>query len=136
MNRKVLLAYQLITSFSDTCTGILLIVVPGLTLTLMGVTAPAGWLVYIAYIGAFVLGVGLCCFYGVRLILRGDHGRQLGTVWLLTAVMRASVAVFVAQQVAVGMLSTGWTAVAVFDGACVLVQALGLQKKWTRYAAL
>ncbi|MFP5275946.1 MAG: hypothetical protein ACLGPM_02430 [Acidobacteriota bacterium] len=135
MNRTLLLAYQWLTGLSDTCTGLLLIVAPGLTLTLMGVPAPAGQLVYIAYIGAFVLGVGLCCLYGVRLILRGDTGRQLGTVWLLTAVLRASVAAFVAQQVMTGALSSGWIGVAGFDGACVAIQAAGLWKGWVKYAA-
>ena len=136
MSRTILLAYQVLTGLSDTCTGILLILAPGLTLNLMGVPAPAGQFVYIAYIGAFVLGVGLCCLYGVRLILRRDTGHQLGTVWLLTAIMRACVAAFVAQQVAAGALSSAWIAVAAFDGACVLVQAAGLWKGWVNNAAL
>lgn len=135
MNRTILLAYQLLTGLSDTCTGILLILAPALTLSLMGIAPPAGQLVYIAYIGAFVLGVGLCCLYGVRLIVRGDIHHQLGTVWLLTALLRASVAAFVAQQVAAGALATGWLAVACFDGACVAIQAFGLRKDWVKYAA-
>lgn len=136
MSRTLLLAYQLLTGLSDTGTGVLLMLAPALTLNLMGVAAPAGQLVYIAYIGAFVFGVGLCCLYGARLILRGDARRQLGTVWLLTAILRASVAAFVAQQVAAGALSSGWIAVAVFDGVCVLMQALGLQKNWVKHATL
>lgn len=136
MNRTALLVYQLLTGISDTFTGVLLIVAPRLTLHLMGVAAPAGQLVYIAYIGAFVFGVGLCGLFGVRLIRRGDRRRQLGTVWLLTALMRASVAVFVAQQVIAGNLSSGWAAVAAFDGACVLIQAIGLRKGWVNCAAL
>ena len=136
MNRSLLLAYQLLTGISDTCTGALLIVAPGLTLALMRVDAPAGQLVFISYIGAFVFAVGLCCLYGARLILRGDIRRQLGTVWLLTALMRASVAVFVTVQVLGSMLPAGWIAVAAFDGACVLIQAAGLRKGWTSHAAL
>lgn len=136
MKRKILLVYQLLAGLSDTCTGVLLIAAPALSLSLMGVAAPAAQLVYIAYIGAFVLGVGLCCLYGVRLILRGDLHRQLGTVWLLTGLMRACVAAFVAYQVVIGALSSGWITVAAFDGGCVLIQAIGLRKGWMRYAAL
>jgi hypothetical protein len=135
MNRKMLLAYQLLTGLSDSLTGALLMIAPAWTLLLMRVPAPDTGLVFVAYIGAFVFAVGLCCLYGALLILRGDPARQLATVWLLTAVMRASVAVFVMQQVLAGTLVPAWAPVAAFDGVCVLIQAFGLYNNWVAYAA-
>lgn len=135
MSRKLLYAYQLFTGCSDTLTGILLILAPANTLHLMRVASPVAGLVFVAYVGAFVFAVGLSCLYGARLVQRGDPRGQLGTVWLLTALMRASVAVFVTQQEVAGSLAIGWMPVAVFDGACVLIQAIGLRRNWMAYAA-
>ena len=130
MSRSVLLAYQLLTGISDTCTGALLIIAPSLTLGLMHVDVPAYSLIYVSYIGSFVLAVGLCCLYGARLVIRRDPRRQLATVWLLTALIRLSVAVFVAVQISTGSLAPRWVSVAGFDGLCFLIQAVGLKKNW------
>ncbi len=130
MNRTVLLAYQLLTGLSDACTGALLIVAPTFALGLMQVDVPADGLIYISYIGSFVLAVGLCCLYGARLVIRRDPRRQLATVWLLTALIRLSVALFVAVQISTGTLSSRWISVAGFDGLCFLIQTVGLQKGW------
>lgn len=135
MNRKLLFAYQLLTGCSDTFTGILLIVAPAATLQLMHVASPAADLVFVAYIGSFVFAVGLSCLYGAWVIQRHDPRGQLATIWLLTALMRGSVAIFVAQQVFAGTLESGWMPVAVFDGACVLIQAIGLRRNWVIHAA-
>ena len=45
--------------------------------------------------GAFVLAVGLSYLYGGLLMGRGGSRSRLEAVWLLTAIMRSSVAVFV-----------------------------------------
>ncbi len=135
MNRKLLFTYQLLTGSSDTLTGALLIVAPAAVLQLMRVPAPSAGLVFVAYTGVFVFAVGLCCLYGALLVYRGDSKRQLATVWLLTALMRTSVAVFVTQRVLAATLTPGWLPVAAFDGACVVIQAIGLRKNWMAYAA-
>ena len=130
MSRKVLLAYQLITGASDTFTGALLMIAPALVLGLMHADAPADTLTYVSYIGSFVLAVGLCCLYGARLVIRRDPRRQLATVWLLTALIRMSVAAFVTIQIVNGTLAPQWAPVAGFDGLCFLIQAVGLRKHW------
>jgi hypothetical protein len=133
--RMALLVYQILITLSDSVTGLLLLVAPAFVLRLMGVRAPEGALVFISWIGAFVFAVGLSCLYGARLmVLRACHGR-LETVWLLTAIVRASVAIFVLQHVIIGMLDPGWLTVAFVDGACVLVQGVGLWKGWLHYEA-
>lgn len=134
MKRPLLLAYQLLIGLSDTFTGALLIVAPELTLRLMRLHAPAVALPYLSFIGAFVLSVGLACLYGAALMVRRSRVCQLETVWLLTAISRGSVAVFVLSKLVSGSLETGWLTVALMDGACVLIQAIGLRKGWLCHA--
>jgi len=100
MKRIFLLVYQIGVACSDTLTGASLIIAPAFTLRSMGIVIDDASLVYIRYIGAFVLGVGLSCAYGALvLILRGA-------------------------------LAPGWSGVAVFDGFCALIQGIGLWQEW------
>jgi hypothetical protein len=130
MNRLSILGYQLLTGISDSSTGTLLVVAPALTLRLMHLDTPPNALVYVSFIGAFVLSVGLACLYGALLAYRNGGRTKLEIVWLLTAFTRAGVAVFVLAQVMANALEAGWAMVAIFDGACVFIQALGLRKGW------
>jgi hypothetical protein len=134
MRRPILLAYQLLIGISDTSTGALLIVAPHFTLRLMGLHAPTEALPFISFIGAFVLSVGLSCLYGALLIAHGTPGPRIETVWLLTAFARSSVAIFLVTQILALRLEGGWSTVAVSDGACVVIQAIGLRKGWLRHA--
>jgi hypothetical protein len=135
MSRTILLAYQSIIGISDSVTGALLIVAPAFTLSLMRLHVQDNALVFLSFIGAFVFSVGLSCLYGALLLFRGGCRPQLEIVWLLTAFMRASVAILVLQHVLVGSLETGWLTVAATDAGCVLFQALGLYKGWLAHAA-
>ena len=135
MNRRMLLAYQWLIGVSDTATGALLMVAPRETLEMMHLHASGSELPFLSYIGAFVLSVGMGCLYGAYLLHRDMWAGRLETVWLLTAMTRASVAVFIMVQILVGTLETGWLTVAIFDGACVAIQAAGLYKGWPAHAA-
>jgi hypothetical protein len=135
MKRPILFTYQLLTGLSDFSTGTLLIVAPAFTLRLMGLHLPADALPLLSFVGAFVLSVGLCCLYGGYLAACGVCAGKLENVWMLTAIIRSSVAVFVTAQVLSGMLETGWSTVAVFDAACALIQVIGLRKCWLRHVA-
>jgi hypothetical protein len=130
MTRPILIAYQLLIGMSDTLTGALLILAPEFTLRLMQLQAPSDALTYLSFVGAFVLSVGLSCLYGALLMIGRGSQRSLETVWLLTAFTRASVAIFVAAQIMRHSLPVGWITVAVSDGACVFIQAIGLRKRW------
>ena len=132
MKRTLLLGYQWLTALSDAGTGIMLLLAPEFTLRMMGVQAPADAIVYISYIGAFVFSVGLACLYGVRLLTRRCEPVRLETVWLITAIARAMVAAYVASSVATLRLEPGWIGVALFDGACAVVQGVGVRKGWLR----
>jgi hypothetical protein len=135
MNRPILLAYQLLTGLSDTLTGALLIIAPTLALRLMGLTVPADALPFISFIGAFVFSVGLACLFGTRVVLQRGSPCRVETVWLLTAITRASVAIFVVAQVLDHTLQAGWLTVAFADGACVIIQAIGMRKGWVANVA-
>ena len=135
MNRPLLIGYQLVTGLSDTATGALLLIAPELTLRLMHLEVPSDALIYISFVGAFVMSVGLACLYGALVAYRGGCRTKIEIVWLLTALTRASVAVFLIDQVLSSTLSGGWLPVALFDAACVLIQAVGLRKGWLARAA-
>ena len=136
MNRPILLGYQLLTGVSDSATGALLMIAPVLTLRLLHLHAAGDELPFLSFIGAFVLSVGLACMYGAYLVYRAIARPRLEAVWLLTALTRASVSIFVLAQVAAGTLEAGWLAVALFDGVCVVIQAAGLRGGWLIRAAL
>ncbi len=135
MNRPILYLYQLLTGLSDSLTGALLIVAPGFTLRLMGLRTPADALPYISFIGAFVLSVGLACLYGALIVARRGSPCKMETIWLLTAITRASVAIIVLAQIATHTLEAGWLSVVIADGACVLIQSIGLRKGWLAHVA-
>jgi hypothetical protein len=92
-------------------------------------------LVYLSFIGAFVLSVGLACLYGAYLMIRRGSPCRLEVVWLLTAIIRASVAIFVITQILTHTLEVGWITVAFTDGSCVLIQAMGLRRGWLAHVA-
>jgi hypothetical protein len=135
MKRPILFAYQLAIGLSDASTGALLIVVPAFTLQLMGLHVAADALPYLSFIGSFVLAVGFCCLYGAYLAWCGACSSKLRLIWLLTAILRSSVAIFLLMQVLSRTLEAGWLTVAVFDGVCALIQANGLRKGWLVDAA-
>jgi hypothetical protein len=130
MNRLFLISYQLLIGVSDTLTGALLMTTPAFTLGMMRLHAPADALPYLSFIGAFVLSVGLSCLYGAYLMIRWGSRLRLEAVWLLTAIIRASVAIFVFTQILTHTLEVGWITVSVTDGTCVLIQAIGFRKGW------
>ncbi|HEY1579321.1 MAG TPA: hypothetical protein VGF82_19815 [Terracidiphilus sp.] len=134
MKDLLLFAYQLVAGVSDASTGVLLIAAPLFTLRVMGIAAPNDASPFLSFIGAFVLAVGLCYLYGALLIHRMTGVQRLEAVWLLTAIIRSSVAIFVLAAVLNGSLAPGWLTIAAFDGICVLIQANGLRRGWLHVA--
>lgn len=135
MKRRILIAYQSVIGLSDTLTGALLIIAPVLTLRLMGLQVTVDALPFLSFIGAFVLPVGLACLYGALLLIGKSCVCRLQMVWLLTGFIRASVAIFVVAAVLQHSLEAGWLTVAFTDGACVVIQAIGLRGGWLTDAA-
>jgi hypothetical protein len=131
MKRRVLLGYQLLTGASDTSTGVLLIIAPSTTLYLMRLHVSLESLPFLSYVGIFVLSVGIACLYGAWLLTTYPVlVQKLQTVWLLTAITRGLVAIYVVAKVFSGSLEPGWITVALTDGAFALLQAVGLARGW------
>jgi hypothetical protein len=130
MKKSMLLTYHLLAGCCDACTGALLIIAPAFTLRLMMLHAPDDALIYVSFIGAFVLATGLGYIYGASIILHGCCGTRLHVLWLVTALTRASVAIFITGQLLTRALPTGWITVAATDATCVLIQAIGLRRGW------
>jgi hypothetical protein len=130
MKKSILLVYQIVAGIADAATGAMLIAAPSFTLHRMQLDVPPDALPFLSFIGAFVLAVGLSYLYGALLIRRTGGGPRLEAIWLVTAIVRSSVAVFVVAAIAGGSLEPGWSTIAFFDGACVLLQAVGLRKGW------
>ncbi len=134
MSRRLLLLYQLLTGLSDTSTGLLLILSPALTLHLMRLHVADLALPYLSWIGVFVLSVGLACLYGAWLTGNPLDDPKLEVVWLLTAIPRTLVTLFVVTKMVSGALEPGWFTVAVTDGTFALTQVVGLSRGWLRNA--
>jgi hypothetical protein len=130
-----LLGYQLAAGISDTSTGALLMAAPVFTVRTMGISVPNEATPFLSFIGAFVLAVGLSYLYGALLVRRAGGVQRLEAVWLLTAITRSSVAIFVVGAVASRTLPSGWLSVAIFDGFCVAIQARGLRRGWLSHAS-
>jgi hypothetical protein len=130
MKRNLLLGYQLLTGLSDTATGLLLVVAPAFTLHLMKLHVATDCLPYLSYLGVFVFSVGLACLYGALLVHRPKGADKLEVVWLLTALTRGLVAIFVIEKVVSDTLEPGWLTVAATDGLFAAVQFFGLMRGW------
>ena len=127
MKHSMLVGYQWVTGAVDVCAGVLLYLAPDATLRTMGVRAPMDATPYVSCIGAFMLSVGLSCIYGAFLLRQEATPERLETVWLLTAFARSAVAIYVIKSLLTGELEAPWMAVALFDGVCVVTQAVGLR---------
>ncbi len=108
----------------DLGTGLGLVTAPGWTLARMGVPVPgAEALLYVRFVGAFVAAVGACYLWAAR----RPRGR-LRVAFGLTMWLRGAAGSFSAGAVLAGALAIGWLAVALTDGALVIVQAVLLAK--------
>jgi hypothetical protein len=132
--RRILFFYQLLTGLSDTSTGILLIAAPAVTLHLMGLSARSGSLLFLSFVGVFVLSVGVACLYGAWLARLPVFAFRLREVWILTAIARGLVAIFLLFKMLRGELEPGWSSAAVSDGLLALIQIVGLQRGWLNIA--
>ena len=130
MKTSILLAYHLLAGLSDFATGALLMIAPVFTLGLMHLSVPGDSLPFLSFIGAFVLAVGLSYLNGAMLLRRGGCSSWLESLWVVTALLRGSVASYVTFAVLSGALASGWIVLAAFDGACVVIQVVGLRKGW------
>jgi hypothetical protein len=113
------------TGAMDAVTGLLLIVAPLLVLRLLGIAPLANEsLVFLSWVGVFVMAVGLS--YGLALT-----GRARGeVVWMFTGLVRAMVAAYLTIKVLCGALEPAWLLVAAGDGIVAVAQGAILRAGW------
>ncbi|MEO8617337.1 MAG: hypothetical protein ABI600_19550 [Luteolibacter sp.] len=122
---KFLRNWSVAVGAMDAITGLLLIFFPGLVLGLLGIAPPApDALVFLSWIGVFVMSIGLS--YG---LVFGRRGRG-ETVWVFTSVVRAMVAVFLTFKILSGSMAGAWGLVGVSDAVVAVVQIVILRKGW------
>ena len=111
MNKQQLVIWwSLAVGAMDAVTGLLLVVAPAFVLKLLGIPVPSpDALVFLSWMGVFVAGVGLS--YGLVLIDR----KSGPTVWMITALVRVLVGVFVSWRIMDGSLVPLWAVVALTD---------------------
>ncbi len=131
MNRPRLLSlYSLLAGLSDFATGLMLLAVPTFTLRMMLIPAMPAEPIYMRWIGVFVFATG---FYYLLPWRHRDPvvwRREMATVFLMTAAVRLAVAAFTTGAIAAGSLPWQWSAVAAFDAATGVFQAVALSKGW------
>lgn len=114
----------------DAATGAALIALPLWTLRQMGVAALPAEPVFVRWIGAFVLAVGLAYLYPFVLRAGGPRRRRerLRTIFEVTFLARALVAVVAGGAIASGHLERAWLGVPLFDAAVALAQLVLLRR--------
>lgn len=131
MNRlKWLRCASLAVGAMDAATGLMLVFAPALALQLMRVppVSPESS-VFLSWMGVFIASIGL----SYVLVLKGS--REAEAVWTFTAIVRLSVACFVAVSIIRADLSIAWILVAVTDGIVALGQWLVLRAGWWKGGA-
>jgi hypothetical protein len=125
-----LLVYQWLAGLCDSATGVLLVFAPGWTLKLMGVRHAPQPVEFAAFIGVFVLSVGVAYLYAARLPMNAANAPRWHTVWWLTALSRTFVAGLLFWKILAGRMEVAWLMVALTDGVLAIFQWIGLRKDW------
>ena len=122
---KFLRIWSIVVGSMDALTGLWLVFDPAGVLRLLGIEAPrAEALVFLSWIGVFVLSVGLS--YGLALGKRG----WAEAVWILTSGTRILVAVFLTARILDATLLKPWALVAMADATVATIQIAILRAGW------
>jgi hypothetical protein len=128
MTKTAFLKYwSLAVGTMDVLIGLLLIFFPALMLRMVKIAEPsADGLVFVSWIGVFVMSVGLS--YGLAFGRRG-HGEA---AWIFSSTVRLLTVFFLTSRILGESLPGGWTLVAVACALVALVQIVLLRKGWWR----
>jgi hypothetical protein len=124
---KFLKYWSIAVGSMDALTGFLLILSPGGVLQLLKIDVPSpDAMIYLSWIGIFVMAVGLS--YGLALGKRG-WGEA---VWMFTSLVRILVAVFLTVRILDETMPKAWLLVAISDAMVALTQMAVLRANWWR----
>jgi len=114
-------AFALAAGLCDTATGVALLAAPLWTLGRMGIEPLPAEPVFLRWIGAFVLAVGLAYLYPF-LFAERRRASRLATVFEVTALARGAVALTAGGAILAGELAPAWAGVPLFDAALAITQ--------------
>jgi hypothetical protein len=129
MNTKFTLAFTWVAGLMDSATGLLLIFFPAFTLQLMRVPAVVADMVFIQFVGAFVMAVGSTYFIGLITCLRSGDWQELKTVWKVTAFVRLVIFLFCTGVILTGRLDIHWVSVPVTDASLAIFQIYWIRSR-------
>jgi hypothetical protein len=122
---KLLRFWSVAVGSMDAVTGLVLVIAPGWVLGMLGITRPSvDALVFLSWIGIFVMAVGLS--YGLALGKRG-WGEA---AWMFTSLVRILVAVFLTVRILDDTMVKPWALVALADATVAIVQIAILRAGW------
>ena len=122
---KFLRFWSVAVGSMDAVTGLVLVIAPGWVLGMLGITRPSvDALVFLSWIGIFVMAVGLS--YGLALGKRG-WGEA---AWMFTSLVRILVAVFLTVRILDDTMVEPWALVALTDFTVAIVQIAILRAGW------
>jgi Na+-driven multidrug efflux pump len=126
MNRTNFIKFwSIAVGLMDAVTGLLLILAPELVLRMLSIKPPSpDALVFLSWIGVFVMGVGLSYAMALGKRARGE------AVWAFTAMIRILVALFLLVRITDGSLSAAWGVVAVSDALVGMLQVAIIRLDW------
>ncbi|MBZ0112615.1 MAG: hypothetical protein K8J08_09150 [Thermoanaerobaculia bacterium] len=114
-------AYMTLAGLCDAATGLLLVASPEWVMSVLNLTPADPSSIFLRWVGAFVLSVGLVYLYP-WLLSAARRRRRFVVVVETTVVIRAVVAAFVSGAVLGGSLEPGWWVVALSDASMALIQ--------------
>ena len=123
MDVKKIAGISLAFGICDLLTGIFLIFDPEFTLKMMLIKDLPGQLVFLKYIGSFVLCTG--AYYFLPFFYWSNPGNfKIFTkhVWICTSLARLIIACFVITQIVLGALSLDWISVPISDLSIAVIQ--------------
>jgi hypothetical protein len=116
MKEKFTLIFTLMAGVMDTVSGLMLVFLPTFTLRLMFIPAIYTDMIFIQFVGAFVLAVGSSYLIGLWSVVRGKLWSELRVVWKITAFVRLVICLFCSFAILSGRLEPSWISVPATDG--------------------
>jgi hypothetical protein len=126
--------FQAAAGTCDTLAGILLILLPSFTLRLMGVRQAITEPIFISFIGAFVLAIGLSYLLFIVPPRNASDLAGVRAAWLITGLVRLCVGTFVIAACVARQLDPAWLTVAIVDYGVAAFQFMARRTLLARFA--
>jgi hypothetical protein len=101
----------------------------------MGIKLLPQPIAFASFIGAFVMSVGLTYLWvAIRWPISTAAASRWQTQWIITALVRTVIALFILSEVVTGTMESTWITVSLSDGVLAIIQWFGLSRGWLNVA--